>query len=122
MDFTFLGEIISDESRVEFRRKLVGKLSKHFFMDRGESIPISCRINSSELANDLEKKWFHEGRRHIVYMENYDVMILSKVDDFLTFLANREPWQDYDVCIFDEEITFCVALTHNEEIKVVHAL
>ncbi len=55
----------------------------------------------------------------IVYVENYETMIRTTAPAVLQFLKAREPWQDFDVCIFDDEISWCVALTHNDEAKRV---
>lgn len=55
----------------------------------------------------------------IVYMENYEVMIRTTAPAALKFLKDREPWEDFDVCIFDDEISWCVAMTHNDEAKRV---
>lgn len=119
MDFNFLGEVLSDDRRIVLRKMLIEKLAGNFFADRSDSIPISCRFIPSKSADNLEEKWFSDGVTYIVYMENYEVMILSDAKNFLKFLNEREPWQDYDVCIFDENLTFCVALTHNDEVKVI---
>ncbi|HEY8941424.1 MAG TPA: hypothetical protein VIM59_14590 [Cellvibrio sp.] len=120
MDFKFLGKILSDDRRVELRKSLIEKSTKYFYEDRSDSIPISCRFIPSELSKELEQSWFNEKERYVVYMENYEVMVLSKADDFVKFLNNREPWQDYDACIFDENLTFCIAITHNDEIKIIN--
>lgn len=55
----------------------------------------------------------------IVYIENYETMIRTTVPAVLQFLKAREQWQDFDLCIFDDGISWCVALTHNDEAKRV---
>lgn len=119
MDFKFLGKVFSDDHKTELRQKLIKKLAIFFDSDRSDSIPISCRITALELYENVERSWFSTEDNYIVYMENYDVMVLSQAKTFIAFLEGREPWQDYDLCIFDEGITFCVALTHNDEVKFI---
>lgn len=38
---------------------------------------------------------------------------------FVDFWTNREPWQDYDVCIIPVEGAWCVAISHNDRVHVV---
>ncbi len=120
MNFDFLGENLSPERSAELRRNLLKRLKMNFFPDRQESIPISCRIKPVWQSSQLEKSWFRNISKVVVYMENYDLMVLAEIDDVLRFLNSREPWQDFDVCIFDEDMTWCAALTHNDEAKFLN--
>lgn len=117
MDFDFLGEVVSVEDAKILREKLVSRLTGSFFLDRVDSIPLACRIKPDEQDVDFDESWFSGRDEVIVYMENYEKMIRSNVAKTLLFLRGRESWQDYDVCIFDDELSWCAALTHNDEVK-----
>ena len=119
MDFTFLGEVLTPERADKLRHKLLCRLTTHFFPDRMDSIPISCRIKPMQQGSQLNKAWFEKADSVVVYMENYEVMVRSTANTVLRFLNTREPWQDFDVCIFPEDVTWCAALTHNDEAKFV---
>lgn len=119
MDFSLLGTLVPDTEAKQIRAHLLARLDGYFFSARSGAIPIACRIAPTEFANELQESWFSGVQAVIVYMENYGTMIRSTVPAVLQFLKAREPWQDFDVCIFDDEISWCVALTHNDEAKRV---
>lgn len=120
MNFTSLGEVLSDDCKAELYNKLLTKSERFFLTDRSDSIPVACRFASSQCYEGFQIGWFDEKLSYVVYMENYGVMVLAEPYKFLKFLGEREPWEDCDVCIFDKELTFCVALTHNDEIKFIN--
>ncbi|PUA28740.1 MAG: hypothetical protein B0W54_09980 [Cellvibrio sp. 79] len=120
MNFTSLGEVLSDDCREELYNQLIAKSERFFLKDRSSSIPVACRFACSQSYDSFQREWFDEKLSYVVYMENYGVMVLTEPYKFLKFLEEREPWEDYDVCIFDRGLTFCVALTHNDEIKFIN--
>lgn len=119
MDFSNLGPLVPDAEAKNIRTLLQTRLESHFSRDRSDSIPISCRIDPRERADGVQDDWFSGLGSVIVYMENYEVMIRTSAPAVLRFLKAREPWQDFDVCIFDDDISWCIALTHNDEAKRV---
>lgn len=119
MDFGFLGRKLPSEEVVKLRQQLLQKLDAHLFRDRMESMPIACRIRPMKESSRLEESWFSRETVMVAFIENDCSMVLTTVDTLLSFLEKREPWQDFDMCIFDQEMTWCVALTHNDEVKFV---
>lgn len=119
MDFNHLGALVPDTEAKQIRARLLARLEGYFYSARSDEIPIACRIEPTEYANELQESWFSGVKTVIVYMENYGTMIRTTAPTALQFLKAREPWQDFDVCIFDDEISWCVALTHNDEAKRV---
>ena len=119
MDLSYLGRLVPDTEAKQLRARLLLRFKSHFYSDRSDVIPVACRIEPMEQANELQESWFSGIQAVIVYMENYETMIRTTAPAVLQFLKAREPWQDFDVCIFDDEINWCVALTHNDEAKRV---
>lgn len=119
VDFDTLGQQIACDRFLAIRQLLLQKLK--FFMpdDPCASIPIACRIEPQKLSLQFEESWLPQSGKLFLYMENYDLMILAAAERVSRFLQQREPWQDFDVCIFDQEITWCAALTHNDQMKFV---
>lgn len=118
MDFGFLGKELSLMEVAKLRKELVQKLDAHLCCDRVESMPIACRIRPMKDPGRLEASWFSHEKAVVVFLENDGVMVSTTVDALLLFLEKREPWQDFDMCIFDQGMTWCVALTHNDEVKL----
>ncbi|MGJ5066892.1 hypothetical protein [Bradyrhizobium oligotrophicum] len=119
MDFSHLGPLVPDTEAKQIRARLLARLENYFFSDRSDAIPIACRIEPTDRADELQESWFSGVQAVIVYIENYETMIRTTVPAVLQFLKAREQWQDFDLCIFDDGISWCVALTHNDEAKRV---
>lgn len=119
MDFSLLGAAVPQSDASRMRARLLECLAGHFIPDRSGAIPIACRIEASEHADELQDGWFSGVNAVIVYVENDDLMIRATASAVPQFFKAREPWEDFDVCIFDEEMTWCVAVTHNDEVKRV---
>jgi len=119
MDFSHMGPLVPDSEAKQIRTRLLERLEGFLFSDRSDAIPLACRIEPTEHADELQENWFLGVQSVIVYMENYETMIRTTVPAVLQFLKARESWQDFDLCIFDDEIRWCVALTHNDEAKRV---
>jgi hypothetical protein len=60
-----------------------------------------------------------ESESVVAFFENHGVMVHTSMDVLWPFLEAREPWEDIDICIFDQDIKWCLALTHNDEMKFV---
>jgi hypothetical protein len=82
-----------------------------------DCIPIACQFLAAESSNRFEERWFAGEEAVVAFFENYNVMVLTKVKAVLSLLSQREPWQDWDICLFDWSVTWCAAITHNDEVK-----
>lgn len=85
------------------------------------SAPLSCRMTSPITLSAIELEWFQGEREVLVLLENYDAVIVASVDVFLRFWENREPWQCYDICLFERSMRWCICLTHNNNCKYIVA-
>jgi len=115
--FAHLGRTLPQCDVVRLRRELITKLSGHFHSERTDAVPVACRICAQTVSSGLDASWFDATSRAVLYMENYDEMLLVDVAEAIKFFSNREPWEDYDACLFDEQMSWCAALTHNGEAK-----
>ncbi len=84
-----------------------------------DSIPIACQFRGAEPFASFQDEWFAGEVAVVAFFENYNVMVLTNVKAVLSFLSKREPWQDWDVCLFNRSVTWCAAITHNDEVKFV---
>jgi hypothetical protein len=44
------------------------------------------------------------------------VLQLATVSEIIAFFKMRQPWQDKDYYVFDDTLTFCAAITHDDDI------
>lgn len=119
MDFSLIGEKLPAVEAENLRVRLMKQAEIHRITERMPGIPIACQINATETSDHIELAWFGGEETVIAFFENDNVMVRATVSFLLDFLAQREPWQDWDVCIFDCDVTWCAALTHNDEAKFV---
>ena len=49
---------------------------------------------------------------------DFDLLRIATPLEVLDYLKNKEPWEDYDICLFDDSLEWCVGITHNDEIFV----
>jgi hypothetical protein len=51
-------------------------------------------------------------RALLVLFENSREVYRASIGEIRDYFAAREPWEDYDIYLFDEELRFCIAFTH----------
>jgi hypothetical protein len=117
LDFSFLGDMLLTEDVEKLRHRLTKMVEPHRIPGRMDCIPIACQFLAAESSNRFEEGWFAGEEAVVAFFENYNVMVLTKVKAVLSLLSQREPWQDWDICLFDWSVTWCAAITHNDEVK-----
>ena len=56
-----------------------------------------------------------------ILFEYDDDLRVVRPQEVIAFVAALQPWEDYDFCVFDAELNWCLALTHNGDTKgVIH--
>lgn len=118
-EFAVLGHKLTLADSLEIRQQLLKRLHPYMFDDRLATLPMACRIKPQKQSSRFEESWLPKCGELSAYFENYDLMVLTTAERISNFLRQREPWQDFDVCFFDEKMTWCAALTHNDEMKYI---
>lgn len=119
LDFSFLGDPLPKEDAEKFRHHLAKMIEPHRILGRMESIPFACQFHAVESFNSFDDDWFAGEETVVAFFENHNVMVLTEVKAVLSLLSQREPWQDWDVCLFNRSMTWCAAITHNDEVKFI---
>jgi hypothetical protein len=48
-------------------------------------------------------------------VENFSSeLYLTTIKAMAHYLKSREPWEDYDICIFDSSFDWCLAISHED--------
>ena len=118
-DFERVGKKIPEIEMKKLYHQLMRKAEGKFFSDRQDVWLISCKLMPDEVFANFDLVPIYNREEVIIFFENYHIMMKSSWGKAIAFLKEREPWEDFDVCIFDESMDWCVALTHNDEIKAV---
>lgn len=78
------------------------------------NIPTACILKGSK-ANNIEDIKRLSGDDYVfVYWDEGDSLRKEKIGRIDEFWKNREPWEDYDFCIFPETLEWCIGFTHND--------
>lgn len=113
-----LGEEIGGGEYSSLVTELTERLDQHVDLSLAESVPLSCKVIGIHFEN-FSKDWFDSDHCAFVFFENYQKVVSAAWREIFNFFSNREPWEDYDACIFSFKAGRCVATTHNGEIKLV---
>lgn len=83
------------------------------------NIPTSCCLKG-EKDKEIFRSDFFLSKDNVYLFFDYDKDLrLLTAHQVLDFYENLEPWEDYDFCIFDETLKWCIGVTHNDDVIVV---
>lgn len=114
-----LGRILPKDEMTEVLQSFLSRIGNHLNPEISTSAPIACRIRATISSPKLLNDWLITSVPLFAYFENYNIMVQASAQSLIGFIELREPWQDYDICIFDENFKWCAALTHNNEAKFI---
>ena len=85
------------------------------------NIPTACLIKGSHDLKILSDPTFRARKNIYFYLESGDVRendVLRICDalDLIQYVEQKEPWQDHDICAFDDTMAWCLAVTHNHSV------
>lgn len=113
-----LGKEIDREKKEALLSRLVVRLEGRINRLFVESVPLSCRVLGVHFE-EISMDWYGCDESVFVYFENNEIMVIAPWSEVFEFFSNREPWEDYDACIFNSNIDRCIAITHNDEVKLI---
>lgn len=59
---------------------------------------------------------FPSDKSVLLYDERQKMLYGTTIKDVISFVQSLEPWDEVDACIFDKEIDWGVAITHEDKI------
>lgn len=59
---------------------------------------------------------FPSDKSVLLYDERQKMLYDTTIKDIIGFVQNLEPWDEVDACIFDKDIDWVVAITHEDKI------
>ena len=97
----------------KFKQKYidVSLLSKRILLWNALKVEVETELCRFE---ELSKFKIEETRYLYLYDDRNDVLYKLKYSEILDFIYNREPWEYFDGLIFDEELDWFIALTHED--------
>lgn len=83
------------------------------------NLPTACVLKGRKDPDYLRRAPFVSRTIVLVWFETAKRLHQATPDEILKYLADKQPWEDYDICLFDETLHWCVGLTHNNDVIVV---
>ena len=77
------------------------------------NIPTACVLDGMLDAQVLTSREFKQRSKVYVFVEGAGIVFVAKPQEIIKYLSARQPWEDYDICLFDENMEWCIGLTHN---------
>ncbi|MDB6034853.1 MAG: hypothetical protein JWM16_5191 [Verrucomicrobiales bacterium] len=82
------------------------------------NVPTACMLQGRKGGGIFQSPKFLGKKRVFFFLESASLLHSADPQAVVNYLAQREPWEDYDICLFDESYEWCVGLTHNDDIIV----
>ncbi len=58
---------------------------------------------------------FHSRGPVYFLLENFPPILMAcTAHEARSYFESKEPWEDYDICIFDDTMSFCYAASHED--------
>ena len=80
------------------------------------NLPTACTLKGKELRRKDVLELFDKATDCYVYWDSNQELREESIERVMEFWMNREPWEDYDFCVFPKSLSFCLGFTHNHRI------
>ena len=75
---------------------------------------MACSLEGDAITDDLSNLPISEDTKAYAFYENTNELYLTTIKAMAHYLKSREPWEDYDICIFDSSFDWCLAISHED--------
>lgn len=86
----------------------------HFDAGLSNNIPMACRLEGVRIGGDLSDIPVNQESKAYSLYENTGEIFLTTVKAMADYLKQRQPWEDYDICIFDISLNWCIGISHED--------
>jgi hypothetical protein len=83
------------------------------------NLPTACLLVGEENNDVLKTSYFIAFEQLYVLFEYPQKLFKSSPIDIIKFVSSKQPWEDYDICIFPASLIWCIGITHNDRIYLV---
>jgi hypothetical protein len=92
------------------------KVYRHNVDKRPRNIPTWCTFESGRRMpkNILDQPWLKAYEQLFVFFEPHRQIWESSLFEIRDYLGKRQPWEDYDIYVFPNDMSWCVAFTHEQ--------
>ncbi|HEY5298660.1 MAG TPA: hypothetical protein VIK59_12140 [Verrucomicrobiae bacterium] len=109
------GKIISSGNAELLVENFSSEFRPHIDSTLASNVPMACSLEGATITDDLSNLPILEASKVYAFYENTDELYLTTIKAMVHYLKNREPWEDYDICIFDSSFNWCLAVSHEDK-------
>lgn len=113
------GDRVESGVAAYWKAKLDARLEGTLDASMSSYVPIACRIKGEDRVGLFDDPLFNGKRFVYAFFENVDELYRTTIEDLRDYLECKEPWEDYDICVFDESLDWFVGCSHNDRIVVI---
>ena len=103
----------------ETRREVIARFRSVFRRTGPETpanLPTACTFPFALDEDPAVALHSRTAREVFVLFEHSADLRRTSVPQLLSFLKERQPWENTDICVFDDTFSWCVGLTHNDRV------
>jgi len=108
------GKIISTDKATLLIETFRSAFEPYFDSSMEDTIPMACRLEGTSISEDLSEISIANDSKAYSFFENTNELFLTSPKAMADYLQRREPWEDYDICIFDTSLKWCIAISHED--------
>lgn len=110
-----ISEIQANNLIIAFRKKFRERQFKKYPLN----VPTACCLEGIKDESIFSNSTFLNLNKIYILFDYDNDLRLASPSDIKDFYNNLEPWEDYDFCLFDDTFSWCIGVTHNNDVIVV---
>lgn len=83
------------------------------------NLPAACQLRGIKDIDVLKASNFLNLNKVFYYFDSSNQLFEASPKEVSEYYNSRQPWEDYDFCIFDSEMRWCIGITHNDDVILV---
>lgn len=83
------------------------------------NLPTSCTLKGLKGEKVFRSRKFLQYGHVYLYFDYTSQLLKTTPEEAVEYYKKKQPWEDYDFCIFDSELKWCIGVTHNGDVILV---
>lgn len=109
---------ISDEGILKIVKKFIEIYRRELYEMMPDNVPTACTIDGVKNNGILSSQAFKSMKSVYVLFDSPFKLLRASGSEVCSYVKNRNPWEDYDFCVFDESLKWAIGITHDDDVIV----
>jgi hypothetical protein len=110
-------EISSEKAKLIIAAFLVKFRSKD--VNIPSNLPTACQLMGEKDVDIMNSSNYLKLNKVYYYFDSSNQLFEASPKEISDYYNSRQPWEDYDFCIFDSDMKWCIGITHNDDVILV---